>query len=226
MNTAIIVAAGSGSRFNSDKPKQFHEIHGKPVISHTLERFDDCAAVDAIILVLAKDDSASFAKIGGRYPIKTPITVAAGGKTRAHSVANGLAATDPRSDIVIVHDGARPLITTDEIQRTIARSEETGGACLVVGVTDTIKEVDGDEIIGTLDRRALRRAVTPQAFRYDILKRAFEDETAYEAATDECYMVEQLGIRVAAVPGSTRNIKITYQDDLSIAELFLSEEQV
>lgn len=225
MNTAIIVAAGTGSRFNSDTPKQFHELNGKPVICHTLARFDASSAVDSIVVVLAADDIAGFSELNSRHWINTPLAVVAGGRTRAHSVANGLAAADPNSNVIAVHDGARPMVTVDDIDRTITRADETGAACLVVGVTDTIKEVDGDEIVGTLDRRALRRAVTPQAFRYEILKLAFADESVYEAATDECYLVEQLGISIAAVPGNSRNIKITYQDDLLIAGLFLSQEQ-
>lgn len=225
MNTAIIVAAGSGSRFNSEIPKQFHEVHGKPVICHTLERFDTSTAIDEIILVLAEDDIAGFEEISFKHPTTKPIKIVAGGKTRGHSVANGLAVTDPQANIVAVHDGARPLVTPDEIERTIARADDTGAACLVLGITDTIKEVDGDEIVGTLDRRTLRRAVTPQAFRYDILSRAFADPSLYESATDECYLVEQLGVKITAVPGSSRNLKITYQDDLLIAALFLNEER-
>jgi 2-C-methyl-D-erythritol 4-phosphate cytidylyltransferase len=226
MNTAIIVAAGSGSRFNSETPKQFHELLGKPVIIHTLERFDACPEVDEIVLVLAESEIAEFAATLQKYTIEKPVTVIAGGRTRAHSVANGLSVVDPESEVIAVHDGARPLVTPEEIGRTITRAAETGAACLVAALTDTIKQVDGDHIVGTLDRRSLRRALTPQAFQMELLKQAFADESVFDAATDECYLVEQLGISVTAVPGSSRNIKITFPDDITIAEALLKEGQI
>jgi 2-C-methyl-D-erythritol 4-phosphate cytidylyltransferase len=226
MNTAIIVAAGSGSRFNSETPKQFHELLGKPVIIHTLERFDACAEVDEIVLVLSENEIDTFRVVLASYPVGKPIKIVAGGRTRAHSVANGLSVVDPSSAIVAVHDGARPLVTSEEIGRTIRRAAETGAACLVAALTDTVKQVDGDHIVGTLDRRSLRRALTPQAFQLDVLRQAFADESAFDAATDECYLVEQLGATVTAVPGSSRNIKITFPDDITIAEALLKEEQV
>lgn len=217
--TAIIVAAGSGSRFNSDTPKQFLEINGKPVIVHTIERFQSAPSVDSIVLVLASDqagsfDSSAFSKIS---------KLAEGGATRAESVHNGLeAAVD--ADIAAVHDGARPLVTVDEIERTIAKAKETGAACLVAPITDTIKSVRGDEIADTLDRTKLRRALTPQAFRIDVLRKAFEGVDLSGSVTDECYLVEKLGHPIAIVEGSSRNIKITHPEDLILAEALLSEK--
>ncbi|MDM7924178.1 MAG: 2-C-methyl-D-erythritol 4-phosphate cytidylyltransferase [Pyrinomonadaceae bacterium] len=223
MNTAIIVAAGSGSRFNSDIPKQFHQILGRPVIVHTIERFDQCHSVDEIVLVLSEDQIENFRTELARFHFSKNIKIAAGGPTRAHSVANGLANADPEAEVVAVHDGARPVVTVEEIERTINKAAETGAACLVAPVTDTIKQVDGDHIVGTLDRRSLRRALTPQAFRLEILRQAFADEQSFDDATDECFLVEQLGVEIATVPGSSRNIKITFPDDLLLAELFLKE---
>ena len=211
--TAIIVAAGSGSRFNSDTPKQFLKINGKPVIEHTLERFQSAPSVDVIVLVLAADqsfDASSFSKV---------TNVVAGGSTRAESVRNGLEKTD--ADIVAVHDGARPLVTVEEIERTIAKAKETGAACLVAPVTDTIKSIRGNEIADTLDRDKLRRALTPQAFKTEILRKAFENADLNESATDECYLVEKLGYPIAIVEGSSRNIKITHPEDLILAEALL-----
>ncbi len=215
--TAIIVAAGSGSRFKSDIPKQFLEINGKPLILHTIERFQLAPSVDTIILVLAADqglNTAEFPKVS---------KVIAGGSTRAESVRNGLdAASD--ADIVAVHDGARPLVTVDEIERTIAKARETGASCLVAPVTDTIKSIQGDEIADTLDRTKLRRALTPQAFKIDVLRKAFEGVDLSESVTDECYLVEKLGHPIAIVEGSSRNIKITHPEDLVFAEALLSAE--
>jgi 2-C-methyl-D-erythritol 4-phosphate cytidylyltransferase len=121
------------------------------------------------------------------------------------------------ADIVAVHDGARPFVTEDEIDRTVAKAVETGAACLVAPVTDTIKTIRGDEISGTLDREKLRRALTPQVFRKEVLQQAFELGDLSEAVTDECYLVEKLGHPIAFVEGSTRNIKITNPEDLIMA---------
>ena len=224
MNIAIIVAAGTGSRFAASQPKQFVEILGKPLIIHTLERFEACPLVDEIILVLSLDGCREFASLDGHTAIKKLRSVATGGKTRAASVRNGLNKVDAtKVNIVAVHDGARPLVTVDEITRTIEKAIETGAACLVADVTDTIKEIDGETIGRTVDRGKLRRALTPQAFRYDILKAAFDAAELTEDVTDECYLVEKLGVEIAIVEGSSRNIKITRPKDLILAEAILSE---
>ena len=226
MNSAIIVAAGSGTRFGAGTPKQFHEIHGKPIIIHTLERFEKCPAVDEIILVLANDELENFQTDVKKYNLKKLSKIVAGGKSRAESVFSGLKAVNAeQTEIVAVHDGARPLVSSAEIAATIERARETGAACLVAKVTDTIKEVAGEKIIGTIDRANLRRALTPQAFRYKILKRAFDENDFNEAATDECLLVEKSGYEIATVEGNARNTKITYAEDLKIAEFFLSELQ-
>ena len=223
MNTAIIVAAGSGTRFNSEIPKQFHEINGQSVLAHTIEKFEAAPSVHCIVLVLASDLAASFDDSAyGKI-----IHVVPGGSTRARSVCNGLEMVPLDTEIVVVHDGARPLITVDEIERTIAKAKETGAACLVAQVTDTIKSVSGEEIADTLDRSKLRRALTPQAFRTELLKKAFEDSDlnldVNESITDECYLVEKLGHPIAIVEGNSRNIKITTQDDLEIVNAFLKK---
>ena len=215
--TAIIVAAGSGSRFKSDTPKQFLEIHGKSVIVHTLERFQSAPSVDSIVLVLAKDQAAKFA----RDTVSKLSKVVSGGVTRAESVLNGLDAVDADTEIVAVHDGARPLVTVDEIERTAAKAKETGAACLVAPVTDTIKTIRGDEISGTLDREKVRRALTPQVFKIELLRKAFENADLFESVTDECYLVEKLGHPIVFVEGSSHNIKITHPEDLILAETIL-----
>ena len=127
------------------------------------------------------------------------------------------------AEIVAVHDGARPLVTVDEIERTIAKAKESGAACLVAPVTDTIKSVRGGEIADTLDRDKLRRALTPQAFKIDVLKKAFENADLNESVTDECYLAEKLGHPISIVEGSPRNIKITHLEDLMLAKALMSE---
>ncbi|MBP9663433.1 MAG: 2-C-methyl-D-erythritol 4-phosphate cytidylyltransferase [Pyrinomonadaceae bacterium] len=223
MNVAIIVAAGSGSRFAADKPKQFTELLGKPLIIHTLEQFEACPAVDEIVLVLSEDGRREFKIQNAKFKISKLKRIVTGGATRAESVRNGMdsiAAAD--NAIVAVHDGARPLVTPEEIAAVIVAAAETGAACLVAPVNDTIKSVEGGVINFTVDRSRLRRALTPQAFRYDILKRAFEDGEVSDAVTDECYLVEKLGVPITMVEGSATNIKITRPEDLIFAEAILS----
>ncbi|MDQ3062065.1 MAG: 2-C-methyl-D-erythritol 4-phosphate cytidylyltransferase, partial [Acidobacteriota bacterium] len=128
-----------------------------------------------------------------------------------------------RTEIVAVHDGARPLVSSEEISRTIEQARETGAACLVAAVTDTIKEVRDGKIVATIDRKQLRRALTPQAFRFEILKLAFETADLSEATTDECFLVEKLGYEISVVEGSAQNIKITTQKDFALAEFFLNK---
>jgi len=222
MNTAIIVAAGSGSRFGSDTPKQFADLHGKPVIIHTIERFEACDVIDEIVLVLSASGAEKFQISKFKIQNSKLQRVVVGGSTRTESVRNGLDAVDPATEIVAVHDGARPLVSVDEITQTIAKAAETGAACLVAEVTDTIKEIDGEFICRTIDRNKLRRALTPQAFRCDVLKRAFDGVDLNDSVTDECYLVENQGVKISFVEGSARNIKITKPEDLVFAESIIA----
>jgi 2-C-methyl-D-erythritol 4-phosphate cytidylyltransferase len=227
MNIAVIVAAGKSRRFGAEAPKQFIDILGKPVIVHTLLRFEACPVIDEIILVLPADELTNFASLAEKYNINKLSKLIAGGKTRAESVLKGLEAVEKSDvEIVAVHDGARPLISVDEITQVVIKAKETGAACLVASVTDTVKEVVDGKIINTIDRQNLKRALTPQAFRYEILKRAFANNSAAENATDECFLVEKLGVEITAIEGSAKNIKITYPEDEMIAEFFLRETEI
>lgn len=222
MNSAIIVAAGSGTRFGTGQPKQFLEILGKPLIVHTLEIFESCAAVDEIILVLPDSHIEFFSAVVAEYSLKKLVKTIAGGTNRAASVRNGLDAVKAETaQVVAVHDGARPLVTVEEVTRTIEKAVETGAACLVAPVTDTIKQVRGGKIVQTVDRADLRRALTPQAFRFEILKRVFAESERLDAATDECSLAENLGIEVSTLEGGAQNIKITSPADWFLAEMLL-----
>jgi len=225
MNTAIIVAAGSGNRFDPNTPKQFVEILGKPIIIHTLEKFEACRSVSQVVLVLPPDEILDFKNQIEKFGLRKISNVVAGGSSRVESVLNGLNAVDPATDVVAVHDGVRPLVSTDDIAAVIEKAHEGGAACLVAFVTDTIKQVDKGRIIGTLDRKKLRRAVTPQAFRYSILKQAFELADLSSEITDECMLVERLGQEIAYVEGSLRNIKVTHPEDRILAEALLRQSQ-
>lgn len=223
MNTAIIVAAGSGQRFGSAQLKQFFPILGKPLIIHTLEQFEACPDVDEIVLVVSEAGRDEFERIEQRSDIRKLKVIVIGGTTRAESVRNGLDAVDAAANVVAVHDGARPLVTVDEISRTITKANETGAACLVGEVIDTIKQVGNDIIIRTIERSQLRRALTPQAFKYEILRKTFDGADLSENVTDECYLVEKMGVDIAIVEGSGRNIKVTRPEDVVLAEAFLKE---
>lgn len=222
MNIAIIVAAGSGSRFGSTIPKQFLEINGKPILIYTLERFASCAAIDEIKLVLAAGEIEKFRLTLEKYEFAKSIEIIEGGATRAESVRNGLNSIDSdKCKVVAVHDGARPFVAVEEITQTIEKACETGAACLVAKVTDTIKTTKDGKIVGTIDRETLRRALTPQTFRFEILRKAFAPENFDANATDECFLVEKLGCEIAFVDGSAKNIKITTREDFAVAEIFL-----
>jgi 2-C-methyl-D-erythritol 4-phosphate cytidylyltransferase len=223
MNVAIIAAAGQGSRMAGKRPKQFLELAGTPIIFHTLRRFEECDAIAEVILVLPAEETAGFLSLASKYHLRKLAKIVPGGTTRAESVLRGLQAIRPATaEIVAVHDGVRPFVTSDEISRTVESAAKSEAAILVAPVTDTIKQVAGDEVIKTLCRDELRRALTPQCFRYDLLVRAYQDvDTGDPTLTDESSLVERLGVRPAIVEGSLRNIKITSSEDLAIGEAIL-----
>ena len=226
MNTAIIAAAGTGARMASDRPKQFLLLAGTPIIFHTLKPFEQCDRIQEVIVVLPAEEAAAFLALAGKQGLRKLSRVVPGGKTRADSVKRGLSAIrSASSGIVAVHDGVRPFVTVDEIDSVVAAAEADGAAILVAPATDTIKQVSGGSVVKTLDRQELRRALTPQCFRYELLRKAYEHADVDDPAlTDESALVERLGARVTTVEGSSRNIKITTQQDLLIAEAFLKND--
>jgi 2-C-methyl-D-erythritol 4-phosphate cytidylyltransferase len=223
MNSAIIAAAGSGSRMASDRPKQFLLLAGIPIIFHTLKAFEQCDSIHETIVVLPAESSAEFLEGATKFGLKKVSRVVPGGATRADSVKRGLGAVRAATaGIVAVHDGVRPFVTADEIDRTIAAANERGAAILVAPATDTLKMVAEASVVQTLDRREVRHALTPQCFRYELLMRAYAQADVRDPTlTDDSLLVERLGVRVAVVEGSTRNIKITTADDLVLAESVL-----
>jgi len=223
MNIAIIAAAGAGTRMASDRPKQFLLLAGTPVIVHTLKAFEQCGNIHEVIAVVPAEESAGFVSMAGKFGLRKLARVVPGGATRAESVKRGLMSVRAATaEIVAVHDGVRPFVTVDEIDRTIGAARENGAAILVAPVTDTIKEVRNHAVMKTLDRTGLRRALTPQCFRYELLKQAYQAADVNDPSlTDESALVEQLGHRVSVVEGSARNIKITTLEDLEIAEALL-----
>ena len=224
MNVAIVVAAGSGTRLGGNRPKQFLELGGIPIIIHALRQFERCPGINEIVTVLPAEETAGFSSQAKKFGLRKLSLVVAGGQTRAQSVQRGLAAIT-EAEIVAVHDGVRPFVTPAEIERVVQAARTSGAAVLVAPVADTIKEVTGNRIVRTVPRNNLRRALTPQCFRFEILKRAYEalDQTEADGieVTDESFLVERLGVEIVAVEGSARNIKITREEDLALAEALL-----
>jgi len=227
MNAAIVVAAGKGIRMGGTEPKQFLELRGVPIIVHTLQRFEQCETINQVVLVLPADALAGFQSLAEKFSLRKISKVVAGGATRAQSVLSGLRAIDV-AEVVAVHDGVRPFVTSAEIDRVVETARTSGAAVLVAPVTDTIKEVSEQVIAQTLPRVNLRRALTPQSFRYEILKLAYESLSEIEIegteVTDDSFLVERLGVKPIAVEGSGQNIKITGPEDLALAEAILGQK--
>ena len=226
MNIAIIAAAGTGSRMASERPKQFLQLAGTPIIFHTLKPFELCESIHEVIVVLPAEESAEFLAQAGKRGLRKLARVVPGGSTRADSVKRGLQAIRAATaEIVAVHDGVRPFVTVEEIDNTIEAARRDGAAILTTPATDTIKLVEGDAVVETLARQNLRQALTPQCFRYELLRKAYEQvDVSDPSLTDESIVVERLGHRVTIVDGSPRNIKITTPRDLLLAEALLQEE--
>jgi 2-C-methyl-D-erythritol 4-phosphate cytidylyltransferase len=226
MNFAIVVAAGKGTRLGGNRPKQFLELDGIPVIIHTLRQFERSAEIDEVILVLPMEETDRFLSYAKGFGFPKLQQAVAGGATRAQSVQRGLAAI-AAAGVVAVHDGVRPFVTPKEIDQVVAAARANGAAVLVAAVSDTIKKIEGGRVVRTLSRAHLRRALTPQCFRFELLRRAYDQLAQIEAegieVTDESMLVERLGAEIVVVEGSARNIKITREEDLALAEIILKQ---
>jgi 2-C-methyl-D-erythritol 4-phosphate cytidylyltransferase len=223
MNVAIIAAAGQGTRMAGKRPKQFLELAGTPILFHTLNAFERCDVIQEIIVVIPQQESAAFLALANKAGFLKLARVVPGGTTRAESVLHGLQAVrEATAEVVAVHDGVRPFVTAEEISRTVEAANREGAAILVAAPVDTIKAVKDGRVVKTLKRADLRNALTPQCFHYKLLRRAYEgiDVTDPEL-TDESSLVERLGVNIAIVEGSSRNIKITREEDLIVGEAIL-----
>lgn len=225
MNVAIIAAAGQGKRMGGIQAKQFLELAGTPIILHTLRPFEHCEVIQEIILVLPAQETAGFLGIAEKAGLRKLSKIVPGGRTRAESVLKGLLAVRPATaEIIAVHDGVRPFITSLEITETVEAAKSNGAAILVAPATDTIKEVDQNMVVRTPARSQVRRALTPQCFRYELLRRAYDQVDVLDPElTDDSTLVERLGVTVTTVEGNSRNIKITGPEDLAIAEVLFNE---
>lgn len=217
-NVAIILGAGSGTRMKADKSKLLLDVGGMAVIERTVKTFSSIAFIDEIIIVCRESDLDAFEEVLGGYDV----SYCFGGNSRQESVSNAVETIDD-CNFVIIHDGARPLITEDEILRTIDKAYEYGSAAVGVPVKDTIKVVDGDNlIVDTPDRSKLVAIRTPQIFKFDLYKKALElAQKENKDFTDDCALIENYGESVCAVIGDYGNIKITTPEDISVAESIL-----
>ena len=235
----IVPAAGLGTRMAppaTAKPKrraptkQFKELGGVPILVHTLRKFAATPAVYEIIVALRHDEIAGFrTQVEKQYPeiLSKRFQIVEGGEHRQNSVANGLARTaaEPQ-DIVLVHDAVRPFVTPEIIGNVIEAAHKYGAAIAGLPAVDTVKQVertaDGALIKATIPRAGVVMAQTPQGFRYNILKKAFDDAIADGfIGTDEASLIERSGLRVMVVMGSPRNMKITTPADMELAEFYL-----
>lgn len=239
---AVIVSAGKGLRFTEAKPKragtapvaasgpgkkQFHLLGGKPILSHTLAKFETCPLVRSILLVAGQEDmDYCLREIVEKYNFKKVSQIVPGGKRRQDSVKNGIEALPRDAEIVAIHDGVRPFVTREMIEETLTTAARVGAVVLAIPMKDTIKVSNPDgTVLKTLDRETVWQIQTPQSFRVDVIKEAYRraGEEGF-VGTDDASLVERLGIKVHILPGSYTNIKITTLEDLFLANFFLKTD--
>lgn len=222
--TNIIVAAGRGSRFGADRPKQFCMLESRPVLMHTIERLRDALPDSDIIVVINRDMESLWEELCAEYQFISP-TIVYGGDSRWQSVKNALSTIANADDrIVTVHDGARPIISSEMIHRIIRGVEDADGVIPVVPVTDSLRHVNTDGSSEAIDRSDFRAVQTPQAFRADRLIDAYSMPYS-PSFTDDASVMEAAGYcNIRLVDGDTRNIKITNPADLEIASILLHQQ--
>jgi 2-C-methyl-D-erythritol 4-phosphate cytidylyltransferase len=231
MTLALILAAGNGERLGADRPKALVQLAGRPLFRWSLSALHDAEGIDRIVLATPSGDTYGRHEWDVAVPSPPEVIAVAGGATRSESVRRALAAAGS-GDPVLVHDAARPLVTVELVRRTLAALADDTGARLdaaiaATPVSDTIKRVgagvDEGIVIETLDRSALWAVQTPQVFRRAALERALDvPEEVLAQATDDAWLVERMGGRVAVVPAGSENLKITTPLDLALAELLLA----
>ncbi|MCX5726915.1 MAG: 2-C-methyl-D-erythritol 4-phosphate cytidylyltransferase [Candidatus Saganbacteria bacterium] len=223
---AIIVAGGSGKRIEGNLPKQFLMLSGKPILAHTIEKFERCDLVDEIILVVPESylDYCSQS-IVDKYGFGKIRRITCGGEERQDSVYQGLKAFSDSTSIVAIHDGVRPLVTPEIVAGSIKLCQQKKAVIVAVPAKDTIKRVECGLVTATLDRRELWLVQTPQVFEYKLIMEAHKKAREENfIGTDDSVLVERLGCEVSVLEGNYNNIKITTTEDLLVAEKLLKTE--
>lgn len=212
-NAVIIVAGGKGLRMGGDIPKQFLVVDGMPILMHTISRFAEWDGTMEIVVVLPESQQQYWRELCREYGFDIRHTIATGGKERFHSVKNGLAVVPAECGLVAVHDGVRPYVSHETIARCFDAAARYGAAVPVTPVVETIRHIEPDGRSITVPRADYRLVQTPQVFRTDLLRRAYEQEFT-TAFTDDASVVEAMGVEVTLVEGNRENIKITTPADL------------
>ena len=224
---AIIPAAGIGARMASNKAKQFIELGGKPILAVTLSHFQKCNLVDKIVVVVPKDDvDYCNCEIVDRYKYSKVFKVVAGGKRRQDSVRKGLDAVGDLCRWVLIHDGVRPLVTTELIEKVIKAKEKFRAVITGLPAKETVKELDAQSmVLRSIYRSHLSLIQTPQIFQFEDLNLAHQKaiKDGWEEATDDALLIEKMGIPVKIIEGEENNIKVTTPRDLDIARFLMSK---
>ncbi|WP_335872137.1 2-C-methyl-D-erythritol 4-phosphate cytidylyltransferase [Bacillus sp. 2205SS5-2] len=219
----VIPAAGKGKRMGANRNKLLLEIHQTPIIVHTLKVFEQDPLCDGTFLVIHPDEEEIFQELMKQFDLQKVRQLVYGGSERQYSVFNGIKALN-HDGVVLVHDGARPFITTDVIHALVIAAEKEGAAIAAVPVKDTIKKVHQHTVIETIDRSSLWSIQTPQAFRFSLLEKAHREAVAHSfLGTDDASLVERMGQRVAIVESDYDNIKLTTTEDLYFADAILQK---
>ena len=226
MNSVIIVAAGSGSRMNTNINKQFIKLNDKEIIAHTIEKFYNNKNINDIVIVIKEDEAEFFKKeILDKYRFKN-IKIAYGGKERQDSVYSGIKLLDKNCKYVLIHDGARPFVDEDIINRSLDEVKVFKSIVVGVPVKDTIKVVNNNNnVVDTPNRSTLWSVQTPQTFDYNIIKKAYED--AFDNnfyGTDDAMLVERIGYTIKMIYGSYNNIKVTTPEDIIIGTQIINSQ--
>lgn len=226
MNGVIIVAAGSGSRMNTNINKQFIKLNDKEIIAHTIEKFYNNKNINDIVIVIKEDEAKFFKKeILDKYRFRN-IKIAYGGKERQDSVYSGIKLLDKNCKYVLIHDGARPFVDEDIINRSLDEVKVFKSIVVGVPVKDTIKVVNNNNnVVDTPNRSTLWSVQTPQTFDYNIIKKAYED--AFDNnfyGTDDAMLVERIGYTIKMIYGSYNNIKVTTPEDIIIGTQIINSQ--
>lgn len=222
---AIIPAAGSGIRMKSERAKQFLSLQGRPILAVTLKFFQDCGEVDGVVLVAPPGDVAYCRKhIVEKFDFTKVKKIVPGGRRRQDSVRLGIEATEGGYDLVVIHDGVRPVIEKGLLKRVIEAAMTHRAVITALPAKETVKEVnDHHEVVKTYDRERVWMVQTPQAFRYEDILKAHQKAVAegWKEATDDAFLIERIGITIKVVEGSEKNIKVTTPYDLELARFLL-----
>jgi 2-C-methyl-D-erythritol 4-phosphate cytidylyltransferase len=222
-NYAIIVAAGSGSRMQSVVPKQFLLLNGIPVLMHTINAFHHTETKPQIIVVLPADSHAYWDELCKEHHFDIPYQLVDGGETRFHSVRNGLGLIDDEGAVIAIHDAVRPLISKETIDESYECAVKYGNAIVAIKSRDSVRQIRDNRSV-SLVRDEIYLIQTPQTFQSEQLKKAYLQP--YQASfTDDASVVEQTGVNINLIGGSYQNIKITFPEDIAIAEFLLKNDK-